>query len=208
VQSPVLRGASVVVAVCLAVVACDTPGRAPAGKERRAAEAARAGMPLPRPSQQPSLGIITSDRFIIVHSLQGDTLNLSVDTDLPDFTDVIVNIHRGFLRTHHDEECFRDECGNTKEYFRDYFSEKSTIGRWRQPRHINVSHDIFKKDLREVVSVEPDLEIDFVVPMRQSNAAFAELNSNLIGTATRPAADGRVVTAETTVSYPFDAELR
>lgn len=152
-------------------------------------------------------GLIKSDKFAIVHSLQGDTLTVSVDTDLPDFTDVMVSVSRSYF-----------EKNSNDEFARNYFEEKSTVGRWRQPRAIKVSHDSFKASLHEqqrktsqagiggqLDRIEPDIVIGFTVPMFQSNAAFGNRNSNLTGAATTASGNGRIVRAKLSVPYPLDA---
>ena len=153
-------------------------------------------------------GPIKSDKFAIVQSLQGDTLTVSVDTDLPDFTDVMVSVSRSYF-----------EKNSADEFARNYFEEKSTVGRWRQPREVKVSHDIFKASLQEqqrktaqagiggqLDRIEPDVVIGFTVPMFQSNAAFGNRNSNLTGAATTTSGNGRIVRAEVSVRYPLDAK--
>jgi len=151
---------------------------------------------------------IKSDEFAIVHSLQGDTLTVSVDTDLPDFTDVMVSVSRSYF-----------EKNSTDEFSRNYFEEKGTVGRWRQPRQVKVSHDTFKASLQEqqrktaqagiggqLDRIESDVVIGFTVPMFQSNAAFGNRNSNLTGAATTTSGNGRIVRAEVSVRYPLDAK--
>jgi hypothetical protein len=80
---------------------------------------------------------VKSDKFAIVHSLRGDTLTVSLDTDLPDFTDVMVCVSRSYF-----------EKNSTDELARTYFAEQSTVGRWRQPRQVKVSHDTFRRVCR------------------------------------------------------------
>jgi hypothetical protein len=151
---------------------------------------------------------IKVDKFEILHSLEGDMLTASLDTDLPDFTDLMVSISRSYF-----------EKNDTEEYSRDYFEEKSTVAQWRQPRQIKVSHDIFKASLQDqqkktalagiggqLDRIDPNVAIAFTVPLVQSNPAFGEANSNLIGAATTAAGKGRLVRAEVKVAYPLDAK--
>jgi hypothetical protein len=167
--------------------------------------AAKAASP---PLPAVNMGSIKSDRFVIVQSLRGDTLTVSLDTDLPDFTEVMVSVSRSYF-----------EKNSTDELARTYFEEKSTVGGWRQPRQIKISHDTFKTKLQEqqrktaevgiggeLERIEADVVIHFTVPMFQSNAAFGNRNSNLTGSAMTTSGNGRIVTSEVSVRYPLDAK--
>lgn len=184
----------------LMVVGCSTSEQ-PASQNTSQPPAAKAAPP-------PKEGPIKSDTFAIVHDLRGDTLTVSLDTDLPDFTDLMVSISRSYF-----------EKNSTDEFARTYFEEKSTVGRWRQPRQVKVSHDTFKASLQEqqrktaqagiggqLDRIEPDVVIGFTVPMFQSNAAFGSRNGNLAGKATTASGNGRIVRAEVKVRYPLDAK--
>lgn len=161
----------------------------------------------PKPSQSTSATTtqIVCDKFTIVHSLKGDTLSVSVDTDLPDFTEVMVSVSRSFF-----------DKKDPEEYVRNYFEEKSTVGQWRQARTIRVSHDAYRKNLEEhkrktdelgiggeLDRIAPEIDVRFTVHLFQPNPAFGKRNANLTGKATTLTGSDRIVRSESKVSYPL-----
>ena len=93
----------------------------PEDKER-ANEQAKPKIEAKKPAEAP-IGTktqIVCDKFDLVTKVTGSTLDLSVDTDLPDNTVVMINVSRAYL-----------EKGNTATCSLDCFSEKSTVGKWK-----------------------------------------------------------------------------
>ena len=130
---------------------------------------------------------VTCNQFEIKYSLEDDNLNLYLMTDLPDNTDIMVSISRSYWET-----------GNSAEYSVDYFSEKSTISKWRKEKEIDINDIIWEKALKKkqnemskiglgfTVSKKSDeIEVRFVVPVRQTNPVFGKNNSKLTGTKVR-----------------------
>ena len=76
-----------------------------------------------RTDAQNATGNVVCNRFEALAKRTGDTLTLSLDTDLPDFTDVMVSVSRAYYKR-----------GSSVEYPLDYFQEKSSVGKWREPR--------------------------------------------------------------------------
>ena len=178
--------------VVFATVGCSTP------EEANSLASASSKPPLP------SAGQVKSDVFKIVHSRNADTLTVSLDTDLPESTSVGVRVSRSYF-----------EKNSTDEYARDYFEETSTVGRWRQPREITVSHDTFKASLQEkqrkeaqvglageVERIDDEVVVSFIVPTNQ----FGQGNINLTGSAVTLQGTWHMVTAEARVPYPLDSK--
>lgn len=149
---------------------------------------------------------IVCDKFNLATKVMGSSLDLSLDTDLPDNTVVMVGISRSYL-----------EKGNTSTYSVDYFSEKSTIGEWRSKHSISIDSDKWKTALRakqkemsrlglgfDVASISDKITVRMVVPINQPDPRFGKRNSNLTGKAVR-ASGLRVVEDEIEIDYPLDS---
>jgi hypothetical protein len=117
-----------------------------------------------------ALGVVCN-KFKIVTNLTGSILELSVDTDLPDNTDVMVSVSRFYF-----------EKGNKEEQSEDYFSEKGKIGKWRSKQKISLDADMWKSALKEkqkemariglgfdVSSISDKITIQMIVPINQAD---------------------------------------
>ena len=149
---------------------------------------------------------IVCDEFSLVTKVTGSTLDLSVDTDLPDNTVVMVSVSRSYL-----------EKGNSAEYSVDYFSEKGTIGKWKSKHRISIASNKWKSALRakqekmsrlglgfDVASISDKITVRMVVPINQPDPRFGKRNSKLTGKAVR-ATGLRVVDDEIEIDYPLDS---
>jgi len=138
----------------------------------------------PKPKDKTLAGV-RCDKFDVTAALQGDSLRVRLDTDLPEFTELMVSVSR----------CYFQKGDKDSKYARDYFSEKSTVSKWRTSRSLSVADHIFDKALQkqldmmaslgmpfEVARIEDTLEVSFVVPVNQENPAFGKMNVNLRGT--------------------------
>ncbi|TSA34534.1 MAG: hypothetical protein D4R64_11695 [Porphyromonadaceae bacterium] len=148
---------------------------------------------------------IVCDKFKLVTKVTGSTLFLSVNTDLPDNTDVMVSVSRSYW-----------EKGNSSEYNVDYFSEKSTIGKWRTSHSISIDSKNWKTALRakqeqcsragigfDVASISDKISVSMVVPVNQQDPKFGDRNQNLIGKAVKT--EGlQIVEDEIEISYPLN----
>ena len=107
------------------------------------------------------------EEFKIDYSLQGNTMNVSLKTDLPDDIKVSVSISRSYW-----------EEGNSSEYAVDYISEQGTIGDWKKERKILIDDEKWKSDLAkkqeelsgtglgfDVDRISDSIEIYAVVPL-------------------------------------------
>ena len=68
--------------------------------------------------------------------LKGDTVVVSLGTNLPDKIKVSVDVYRIYY-----------EVGNTAAYTHEYFSERSTVANWKKPRQIPIDDRAWKRDL-------------------------------------------------------------
>lgn len=76
------------------------------------------------------------EEFKIDYSLQDNTLNISLKTDLPDDIRVSVSVSRSYW-----------EKGNSSEYAVDYISEQSTISDWKKAHKILIDDEKWKTNL-------------------------------------------------------------
>jgi hypothetical protein len=156
---------------------------------------------------------ILCDKFELVTKVTDSTLDLSVDTDLPDNTVVMVDVSRSYLQK-----------GNSATYSENYFSEKSTIGKWKSEHSISIADEVWKTALRnrqesvsrsgyslgiksiDVESISDKITASMVVPINQSDPKFGDRNKNLTGKAVTVLEEGlRVVRDEIEIDYPMNA---
>lgn len=127
---------------------------------------------------------ITCDIFEIAADLRGDTLAFLLETDLPDSAEITVSASRQYF----------EEGDQRKAYSRDYFNQKGTVADFRKVRTCSVADSVFIESLQkqmdmmasanmpfEVASISDEIAISFVLPVRQSNPEFGEMNVNLSG---------------------------
>jgi len=151
---------------------------------------------------------IVCDKFELVTKVTGSTLDLSVDTDLSDNTVVMVSVSRSYLHK-----------GNSATYSENYFSESSTIGKWKSEHRISIADEVWKTALRarqelvsrlgpsfDVASISDKITVSMVVPINQPDAKFGDRNQNLTGKAVTVLEEGlRVVSDEIEIDYPLNA---
>lgn len=149
---------------------------------------------------------IVCDKFELVAKVTGYTLDLSIDTDLPDNVIVMVNVSRYYFK--------KDD---TDVYSVDYFSEKSAIGKWKSKQSISIASEKWKKALRakqeemsrlgldfDVASISNKIAVSMVVPVNQPDPKFGDRNQNLIGKVVSTKGI-RVVKDEIEIDYPLNA---
>ncbi len=147
---------------------------------------------------------IVCDRFELVTEVTGSTLYFFIDTDLPDNAAVMVSVSRSYL-----------ERGNPDTYSVAYFSEKSTIGKWKSKQSISLSSEDWKTALKakqeemsrfglgfDVASISNNISVSMVVPINQPDPKFGIRNKNLLGKAVKD--NGiRIVEDEIEIDYPL-----
>lgn len=149
---------------------------------------------------------VVCNKFKLVTKVKGSTLDLSVDTDLPDNTVLMVSVSRSYL-----------EKGNQSAYSVDYFSEKSTVGKWESKHRISIASEKWKSALRaeqekmsrlglgfDVASISDKITVRMVVPINQPDPRFGKRNSKLTGKAVRTTGL-RFVKDEIEIDYPLDS---
>ena len=146
------------------------------------------------------------DKFELATSINGSTLELSLDTDLPDDTVISITVGRSYW-----------EKGNAEEYERPYFEQDSTVGEWRDTHHIDISPAHWRRNLKDfqaemsklrlgfsVARISNDIEASIVVPMNgQTNSAFGDFNKNLEGKAVTTLSYGKRVRGISRLVHPL-----
>ncbi|HEY0151592.1 MAG TPA: hypothetical protein VGB92_06320 [Longimicrobium sp.] len=128
---------------------------------------------------------VISDRFEVRQALKGDILTVSLDSDLPDETEVMVDVSRRYW-----------QAGDTTAYVNEYFEESGTVSGWRAPRQLVLDEDRWRAALSEkqrilaqggdpfdIGRVEDSVIVSFVVPVNQSDPRFGNRNQHLSGSA-------------------------
>ena len=109
------------------------------------------------------------------------------------------------------------EKGNQTEYSIEYFSERSTVGKWKQVQYISINSDYWKKKLKakqielaplglgfEVGSIYKKIGARMIVPIDQTNTKFGKRNENLIGKMVVTETGIRVIDGEVELNYPLN----
>jgi hypothetical protein len=128
---------------------------------------------------------IVADRFEVRQALKDDILTVSLDTDLPDETKLMVDVSRRYW-----------QAGDTTAYVNEYFEESGAVSGWRAPRQIVLDEDRWRAALSEkqrilaqggdpfdIGRVEDSVIVSFVVPVNQSDPRFGDRNQHLSGSA-------------------------
>lgn len=148
---------------------------------------------------------VIAEKFEIKQRLKGDRLYLSLDTDLPDFPDIWVTVHRDFW-----------QVGRFRNYSINYFKEKSTVDKWRGEREIVVDNDVWKKSLKAnqekmkrnlspyvIERISDEIIITMVIGANQTDPRMGERNSNLEGKAVVKGAFP-IIRREVKISFPVE----
>ena len=114
---------------------------------------------------------VRCDRFDIAAKLDGHTLTVSLDTDLPDETTLMASIDRLYWKS-----------GTEDAYSESYLSGRFTVGEWRQPWRIDVRDDVWQRALKErqqllarigepftVRRIANEVEVDFTARHTESH---------------------------------------
>ncbi|PAY20647.1 hypothetical protein CKO51_04980 [Rhodopirellula sp. SM50] len=149
--------------------------------------------------------LIICDRFEIQASRLDDTLTISLATDLPDSASLMVNLSRSYR-----------EVGSSAVYSLDYFSEKSTVARWRSPRTFCVDADRWRRSMKakqremaaldlgfDVAEIDDTIDVSMVVHVNQSDKRFGHQNANLFGKAVR-SSGLRTIRGEKSILFPLE----
>jgi len=148
---------------------------------------------------------IVCDKFDPLVQMNGDKIELSLDTDLPDFTVLRISVSRNY-----------QEKGSNDDYPIHYFSQKTTVGEWRKPHSIDISDNRWIQAYGEqtnrlkragiwagLAGVSDQIEVSFTVPVNQTNPSFGKSNENLIGKKVRTGSNLRIVDFEQQFERPL-----
>ena len=128
---------------------------------------------------------IICDLFDLNVNLIENILSLKIESDLPEYTDIIVCVSRSYWKQ-----------GNDEEYSIEYFKEKSMISNWNHNRNIKLSNSKWDQSLKlhqkkmdklgndfhfEINNVSNAIKLSVIVPIKQTNTLFGDKNINLEG---------------------------
>ncbi len=150
---------------------------------------------------------ITCDTFEILTDLKGALLNVSVKTDLPPETQIIIAIER----IYHEKD-------NDKSQGVEYFNEKSTVGTYELPQSIPVDNEVWFDKLKAHIqhmtlmnkggyydSIDNQILVRITVPTSQESPQFGKKNENLVGLEViEDKYNDKYIQKEITLVYPLD----
>ena len=154
---------------------------------------------------------IVCNQFELEVVLVGDTLVISLDTDLPDATDVIIQLSRAFERKY--------PTGEKEGSVANHYRKESTVSEWRTARRILINTERWRAGIKKqqrrdekaglgrfkVENVSDQIEFKMTVPTNQSDPRFGKRNRNLVGKAVTKTTSGRIVDAKATFNFPIQA---
>tara|TARA_R110002124_G_scaffold284345_1_gene461447 strand:- start:136 stop:942 length:807 start_codon:yes stop_codon:yes gene_type:complete len=156
----------------------------------------------------PTLAQVTCDVFDINSELNKETLSLSLNTDLPDNTVLMVSISRSYW-----------EEGSSDEYSIDYYSERSTVQEWRKGNTITIDNSKWETDLQnkqkelaplglgfDVDRISDSVVVRMVVPINQPSPKFGDGNKKLTGKEVNTSGF-RTVSDENSIYYTLEGTV-
>jgi hypothetical protein len=148
-------------------------------------------------------------QFDLNTKMEESFLFFSIDSDLPDTTEVNVTIQRDYFRK-----------GNSDAYATEYFSKRRPLGNWRAEQTVKIDNREWLRKLKEhqkmvsklgmgfdVASVSDNISIRAVVPINQSDPKFGERNSKLTGTPVIFRMNINIVKSNVEIPYPLDSKI-
>ncbi len=152
---------------------------------------------------------ILCEKYEVIQTIEGEILKLSLDTDLPDYTDIMVSVSRSY----------KEKGDAESTYLIDYFQEKSTVKKWRTQQEIFISDKVFGNKLQEKMNLmsklgmpfqtsttSKQIEVSFVVPVNQSNPIFGKRNENLQSSLISPSGL-RTIEKEKIINKPLGSRI-
>ena len=149
----------------------------------------------------------TCDKFIVNTELQNNELLVSIDSDLPNFTNIIVSVSRSYTTN----------IGLNK-YPIDYFSDRSNLKKWKKTQNIFLDNTKWQDDflkhrkilissgnpITKVIDISDFIRVVVTVHAKQSNPAFGEKNINLVGNEVQ---DGNIRIVRKAVVFVYPIEI-
>ena len=136
------------------------------------------------------------EEFKINYSLSGNSLDVSVVTDLPDDIKISLSINRSYW----------EKGDSENEYSEDYFSEDGTVGQWKKSRTINLKKEIWQSNLatNQEKMAESGLGFDVAKVSDSISVSAIVLSSN----APEPIfKDGKIGQNEIAIYYPMNGKI-
>ena len=109
------------------------------------------------------------EQFNLEYSLKDKNIETTLKTDLPNNTEIVISVTRSYW-----------EKGNKSEYSLKYFSEKSTVGKWKEIQTISINESKWESDLAqkqkemaksglgfEVQKISDSIEISVIIPFSE-----------------------------------------
>lgn len=152
----------------------------------------------------PTYSQVTANVFDVKTSLENSDLAISIDTDLPNDTELMISVARSYW-----------EEGSSTEYSINYFSEKSTVQKWKSKQSITINNKKWESDLNDkqeklagtdlgfnIGKISDSIRVSAVIPVNQNNPKFGDGNSKLSGEVVNT--DGmRTIDEEVAIFYPL-----
>jgi len=149
---------------------------------------------------------ITCNKFEVNTELQNCELLVSIDSDLPNFTDIFVSVSRSYSTK-----------GDFNKYPIDYFNDNSNLKKWKKTQKIFLNNSKWQDDFLkrridminlgdsdfEVNDISDNIRINVTVYAKQSNSAFGEKNINLEGSKVK-SGNINVVREVVEIIYPIE----
>ena len=135
--------------------------------------------------------------FKINYSLNGNSLNVSLVTDLPDDIKISLSVSRSYW-----------EKGDAEnEYSEDYFSEYGTVGQWKNTQKINLKKQIWQNNLaaNQRKMAESGLGFDVARVSDSIHVSAIVLLSNKPELIFK---DGKIGDNEIAIYYPMDGKIK
>lgn len=134
--------------------------------------------------------------FKINSSLNGNSIDISISTDLPDNTKISLSVNRSYW-----------EKGDSEtEYNKDYFSEEGTVGQWKNTRTIVLKKQIWQNSITEYQNEMAKLGLGFdVAKISDSISVYAVVLSKNIPEPIFK--ETKMALTEVKLFYPFNGKI-
>ena len=155
---------------------------------------------------------IIANRLVIKTEREEGAVMLSLDTDLPDWSEVFVSLSRRYYHV-----------GKEDAYSSTYFEEKARIAQWRTPRRIATDDASWKADLSadqakmarissdlayKIGRIDDHLEARVVLHINQPDPRFGGRgNPHLSGTIVSKSGEWNIVEAEQRILAPLTGQV-